>query len=125
MKREKPRWSASNENGFTLLEVTLAALLLVGVIAGLFGSFVSANRWIQPQNNVGYNVARERLEWLYEAVRQDWWNSGGRPLSAGTYSEGAFAYDGVNYTRSYTVTSVDANGDATEDYRRVQVTVSW
>ena len=125
MKNGKPRWNAFNERGFTLLEIGIATLLLVGMIAGLFGAFVSANHWIQPQNNTGYNLARERLEQLAEAVRHDWWSLGGRPLSAGAHPEGVFTYDGVNYNRDYTVTSVDANGDTVEDYRRVEVTVTW
>jgi hypothetical protein len=33
--------------------------------------------------------------------------------------------DGVTYTTNYTVAGVDVDGDLTEDYRKVDMTVSW
>ena len=109
------------QTGFTLVELTVATLLLVTVVAGLFAAFVSANRWIKPQSAVASNVARERLETLFEAVRQDWWDVGGRPLSiGGPYADGTTTLDGVTYTRTYTVSSVSGT-----DYRKVEARVTW
>lgn len=122
--------------------------VLIAMTAGLlFGSFVTANRWIeQPtskHNNMAYNFARARAEMLWREVRQDSWDSG--ELAANHVEVGPktpatdFRDDtlnGVDYWRWYRVNNdadeadstqlrIDQNGDGQEDYRRVEVTVLW
>jgi hypothetical protein len=122
----RPCLILKQEDGFSLLEISVAALLLTGVMAGLYSSFVTANRWIQPQSNAAYSVARERLESLHEYVRQDWWASAGHPLSVGGPNpDGSATIDDVSYAREYSVINVDSDSDGVQDYRRAQVTVSW
>ena|SRR3989338_7717242 len=119
-------WKHARQAGFTLVEVSVAGLLLTTLVAGLFAAFIAANRWIKPQDNSAHNLAREKIDRLYEAVRQDWWNASGWPLSVGgPYAEAAISLDGVSYTRTYTITSVDRDGDMVEDYRKADVVVSW
>ena len=113
--------------GFTLIETILAALLLSTVVAGMYGAFVSAARWNRPPFNIAHNIAREKLENLYEAVRADWWDTGttapaGYRLDVGSYPDGQVTVDGLAYSREYIVSAVQG-GYA--DYRRVEVKVQW
>ena len=107
--------------GFTFAELIIAALLITGVMAAVYGSFMTANRWLLPQTNVAFQVARSTMEGLHEAVRMDWWSAASQPLTlGGPYADGNVTLDGVVYTRTYTVLAV-----AGRDYRRVQVDVTW
>lgn len=111
--------------GFTLVELLVTALIIALASGVVLSAFVNAHRAVRPGTNVAGYLAKERLELLNEAVRQDWWLAGGRPLTPGTVAEGNFPVDGVPYTRSYTVTDINVNGDGVNDYRRARVTVTW
>ena len=115
----------NSERGMSMIEVTVATLLLVTVVAGLYSAFISAYKLIQPRGDSAYNVARMRFENLYEAVRQSWWSTNTKPLGIGSHADGAINVDTTSYTRDYTVTSIDADGDGKEDYRKVTVKVTW
>jgi type II secretory pathway pseudopilin PulG len=113
------------DRGFTLVELTVAALLVVTVAAGVLATLINAAQAIRPANHVAHYLAMQTFERLHEAVRQDWWPLGGFPLSVGgPYPDAAPVMDGVPYTRTYQVFS-ETNGDGIEDYRRVRVTVTW
>lgn len=118
----------TDKRGFTLLELVIAALLLVTVCAGILSAFFNAMRLVDPKAGLESLFARERLERLYEYVRHDWWSTSTGPLSVGNYpSDGTRSLpNGKTLSRSYVVTAVDVNGDAVADYRRVvtQVTSS-
>ena len=115
-----------NEKGFSLIEIMIAALLTATVAAGVLGMLVNAKRAIRPGNNIAGYLAKDKLETLYEAVRQDWWGVGGNPLSVGGPTVDNVTVDNITYNRSYTVTAINANADAVPDnYRRVDVTISW
>lgn len=106
--------------GFTLIELIVAATLLAAVAGAIFGALASANRFARPEldRSIGVHLAREKLEELSEAVRQDWWGDNGRPLSTGSSPNENVTIDGAVYKRSYRVQSV-----AGKDYRRVTMTV--
>lgn len=117
----KPRGAA----GFTLLEIIIATLLISTVMSVVLAGFVSANKWVSPESNVAYNLGRERLDRLYEFVRQDWWNNTStdpqRSLNP-AYNPPAetITLDGMAYTRDYTVSAL-----STKPYRKAKVTVEW
>src|SRR3989338_6531623 len=111
----------TGESGFTLLELIVAIVLVAAVSAVLFSSFSSSGNFTNTKNHTAAGFARQSLEALYEAVRQDWWTNASQPLS--TASPGPqpapTTVDGISFTPSYTVTTVDVNGDSNEDYRKV------
>ncbi|MCG3176031.1 MAG: hypothetical protein MOGMAGMI_00969 [Candidatus Omnitrophica bacterium] len=113
--------------GFTLLEITLAAILFAVAAAGVLSAFANASRAVTPGNNTAHYLAAERHEILREAVRQDWWGAGGNPLSpGGPTSDGTITLNGVGYDRQWTVVAVNADGAGeTDDYRRATVRVEW
>jgi len=146
VRRRDLKMCAKNSRGFTLTEVVIAALLMALAAGGLFAAFISANRWIQPEtsrhNNIAFNIARARLEGMYDMVRGDMWddtalnnavNNGLNmtPHHAGEtdHNPAGMQMNGVDYFRNYTVTYVDTNhdgiADENDDYRKVQATVSW
>lgn len=121
------RMDRLDRDGFTLLEITIAALLFATAAAGVLSAFVNASRALTPGNNTAHYLAAERQEMLREAVRQDWWGVGGNPLSAGgPYNDGVINLNGVAYTRSWTVAAVNADAAGeTDDYRRAVVRIEW
>ncbi len=110
--------------GFTLTELILACFLIVGASAAMYSSFMTAHRWLQPQNHAAYHLAKLRMEDLHEAVRQDWWSSANRPLTLGSFGDGTTTIDGTAYTRTYTVTDFTAFAGG-RDFRKVVVDVTW
>ena len=111
----------SKRGGFTLVELIIAATLLAAVAGAIFGALVSANRFPRPEldRSSGTNLAREKLEELSEAVRQDWWPNNGQPLSPGNSAVENITVDGATYQRSYRVENV-----AGKDYRRATMKVT-
>ena len=109
------------------MEILIAAMILVLVTVGLLKAFVTA-RGFQPfqfTRSAAANLAREKLETLYEAVRQDFVGDDAKPLGVGVHVDPVIVMpDGLKYTRQYTVSPVDVDGGG-EDYRKVDVTVSW
>lgn len=122
-----PRIAPLDRRGFTLLEITIAALLFATAAAGVLSAFVNASRALTPGNNTAHYLAAERQEMLREAVRQDWWPAGGNPLTpGGPYADGVITLNGTAYTRSWTVVAINADGaGAADDYRRATVRVEW
>ena len=112
-----------------MTEIIIAITLFALLAAGLYSTFASAGRWVQPTSNnqnVATYVAAGELEELYPAVREDWWEGAGatgQPLTAGAHSSPSVVLDGVTYTKSYIVSPVTGTGNP--DYRKVEETVSW
>jgi prepilin-type N-terminal cleavage/methylation domain-containing protein len=118
-----------NRSGFTMVEIVVSMVLLVAVSAVAFTSFTSSTKTTQATpDNIAYNVARGVLDQLYEYVRADQWATAGQRLNPNAPGP-AFAnqtLNGVTFTPTYTVASKDADGaGSTDDYRRVDVTVTW
>ena len=107
------------------MEILVAMLLLAGVSAVTFYAFSSSTQIVDNWSNVAYNFGRGHLEEFYERVRQDQWAAVGLPLSTAAPGPQPLVttLNGVTYTATYAVTSVDLDGDAQEDYRRVTMMV--
>jgi hypothetical protein len=95
-------------------------------VAGIFSAFASASRWLKPETNASFNIARGSMEPLYGQVAQDAW-SGGVPsdLNTGTTHTQTVQADRVDYTWTRDISSVsrDVHGTPSEVYRKVKVTV--
>ena len=116
---------AFERKGFTLLEIMVAMMLLVGVGSLVIIALANAARLAKPapEKYTAYNVARKTSENLADAVRDDTWNSGN--LTPGAHPLVAATYNGVSYTPEYTVVDVDVNGDGKVDYRKTDTKVQW
>lgn len=103
-------------------------LVLSTVAVALLRTGITARQAtpLQLDRSGAENIARTRLESLYESVRQDLWGLANQPLSIGT-SQGApqgVVVNGKTYTLSYTVAGVNLSGDGGgQDYRKVEVLV--
>jgi type II secretory pathway pseudopilin PulG len=105
-------------------------MVLLATVAGFtLSAFTSSVQITQAgsKTNVCYNLARQALDRLNEAVRADevgqaWWSGNGRPLSlTGPAPQPPnTTLDGATYTSVYTVS--DPGGG--KDYRKVTITVS-
>ncbi len=117
-----------SKKGFTLIEVVVAMVVLSTVAVALLRVGISARQAtpVQMDRAGAENIARMKLESLYESVRQDQWNVADQPLSVGT-SQGSpqnVVVNGKTYILSYTVSSVNLSGDGGgQDYRKVDVLV--
>ncbi len=96
--------------GFTLVEVLVAACILVGAIVGLLGAFPVGYLDIAYDGRVSQAaaLAQQQLEGLKQ---------GPFPPGSGTQTRGA-------YTLTWTVTSVGFAG-AASDLQQVSVVVTW
>ncbi len=109
MEKRKP-----GAAGFSLVEVLVAALILMVAIAGLLSAFPVGHRDIVYSGRVSQAVelAQQKLE----------------ELKSGTYPAADGSADGTQtngaYTISWTVTNVGFAGSV-DDLRKVDVTVSW
>ena len=116
-----------NQNGFSLVEVVVALIVLAVLSVGLLRGAISAHRSVPAQldRSGAQNLGRAIIESLYEAVRQDWWNLTDRPLSVGTPlgAPRATTVAGRTYTSEYSVAAVNLVGDPGQDYRKIEVTV--
>lgn len=112
------------EDAFTLVEVVVATLLLVTVVAFVYTMFATSARFIRPYYGEGHYLAKNRLEELLEEVRQDRWNVVTQPLNpAFNPPAQTFTINNVPYTRDYTVD--DLTTTPGRPYRRVRMTVTW
>lgn len=116
-----------------MVEILVAMVLLAAVGATALSFFSSSTQIVRSSRATALNIARGYLEQLYEYVGRDKYAQSGIPLSlngATLPSAGTQTLDGTVYTTTYTVnngtaTPLDQNGDGQEDYRRVNLTVSW
>lgn len=123
------------QNGFTFVEIIVAMTLLATIGALSISAFTSSTKITQSKHNIAMNIARGYIESFYENVRQDWrdsgvdatkpiyyLNPGPQPLTT--------VLDGVTYTTTYRINRLtgvarDINGDGKEDYRIIDMQVSW
>ena len=122
-----------DRRGFTLMEILVAMTLLSAVAAIAMSSFSNSTKVVPSNANTAFNVARGYLEQFYEYVREDWRPNNNIPLAlSGSLlpSANPQALNGVTYTTTHRVNNssgamIDANGDGQEDYRKIDVTVTW
>ena len=113
-------------SGMSLMEVLIAMFLLTTVGMTVLNVFSSAGGLVRTQRHTAFNIARQELEKLPEAVRQDWWGDVARPLGTAHADPGAVTVNATSFDPSYTVTSSgDQDGDGIEDYRQVEMSVTW
>jgi len=107
---------------FTIIEVLVSSILFAAVVAG-FLSVVASVRHLNARSRqriIATNVARQVLEDLYEAVRQDTWGSGN--LTDGAHNNFLTrTINGITYTVDYNVIS---NPDGIRG-KQVDITVRW
>lgn len=74
----------SDKQGLTLAEILISALILVIASAGLFASFIAANRYVNMSKRrmAAVNLARQVSERLYARVSADTWTNSGSNLLA-------------------------------------------
>lgn len=121
------RPAADGQKGFSITELMVASLLIVTMVLSIFSTVISVYKLAQPQGDVSQDLARQKIEQLYEGIRGDWWNDTGttHPLNVGgPYTEPSVTIDNITYTRTYTVSNV-SNASTPRQYRRVDVDVSW
>jgi prepilin-type N-terminal cleavage/methylation domain-containing protein len=121
-------------NGFTLIELLVATILLVSVIAVVFGAFSSAYKLLRTPTTGGvpfdtytaYNLARESAECFRYTVRQDTWYPSNWPAPTTQpgveVTDGTFTVDGTGYNRYYTINTV--SNDANK-YKKARIRVEW
>lgn len=107
----------SNQNGFTLLELLIALVILSIGLLGLAGLHIAAIRG----NMSGFKiseasaVAQQRIEEI-KAI-----NMASSLLSAGSHNDGNIVVQGITYNRSYSVSDdTPVKGTST-----IIFTVSW
>lgn len=113
--------SKKSNRGFTILEIMIATTLFAALVGVLLSAFVSANQAVvlNDSKSIESNLAREGLESLYNAVRQDQWADTTNPLHPdAVIPEEQVSIDGVIYKRSF-----DADAVAGMNYRKVKMTV--
>ncbi|MEW5758105.1 MAG: type II secretion system protein [Candidatus Omnitrophota bacterium] len=110
-----------SKRSLTLVEVVVAMVILVSVIAGLLATFTAGKRFAlhAKYRLQAINIARGVLESLKDQVRADTWNTGGLRVMDDVVlpaeREGI-----INYSKSYRVENVDNS-----TCRKVTVTVRW
>jgi len=111
----------NNKRALTLTEVMVGAVIVASVFVGLISAIVSVRKLnLRSLHRLqATHLAREVLESLYDDVREDWWSHGTGGLSLGSHNAGSVVIDGINYSRSYTVSST------TTSCRMVTVNVTW
>lgn len=105
---------------FTLTEVLVGAVILSLILGGLISLFTAAKRYVTHSTKrlIAFTLARSKLNELYQAVREDIWESG--DLSVDTHSLPTITIEGVNYSGSYKVKSVPGR-----EYRQVVITIQY
>jgi hypothetical protein len=116
--------------GFSLVEIIVAMVLLVGLGIVAISSFSSSAKVVNTDLNIAYDFARGLMERMPEQVRQDTWATAGLPLSlsAPGPQNVTSVVNGQTFTAAYQVNAgsgapLDVNADGQEDYRKVKMTV--
>jgi len=114
-----------NSSGFTLVEITVAALIFSLAITGLFATITSLNRPSAEafeEVQAAY-IAKGVLEELRSAIDAQIWENPDPEsyalVEGETYTLDPVEYEGLNYSISYEVTGNSIGG------RFVDITISW
>jgi Tfp pilus assembly protein PilV len=117
-----------NSKGVSLLENLIAVVILVFIILGLVGIFISGRQHIAHSRSLvaAAELGRYYLDPLQMQVRQDQWAGNGLGARNGAFCQSDAALlpqniNGILYTPTYVVS--DAPGSTT--IRRVKLTVTW
>jgi type IV pilus assembly protein PilV len=112
---EKEGEKRLNRQGFTLLEVLIALVILaIGVLATAKMEITSVRgNFFSHYLMQGSIVAQDRLEYLDNLAYSD------PSLAAGSYSDGTATISGILFNRLYTVV------DSGAGYKIINYTVTW
>lgn len=110
------RFKKLDQRGVSILEILIAGMLLSGVIVGVLKAFTSAQTLAPPfiAKSIQSNLGREKLEGMYESVRQDQWSSSSNSLYPGTSTPSLSGH----------ASTCKVSNVAGADYRKVELTVS-
>lgn len=125
---DKYKNKMKQNNGFTLLEVLIAALILVVAVAGIFSVFIFTKRSTNLPGSQfqALNFARQQAEDLRVDVIYPDYNADSGDLSTGYHGPESITIGSLPATRSYFVSNgPDSNGDGLPDWRAVTVTINW
>jgi Tfp pilus assembly protein PilV len=110
--------------GMTILEIIIAMLILVLVMAGLANLFVAGKRFVLASRSriAGGELGKYFLDPLQMNVTQSNWDQAGNDLMIGPDRTGsAVKLEGnVEYTPTYNITDVTGT-----DLRQVKLILSW
>lgn len=121
----------TRKKGLTLLEIIVASVILVIVLAGMANLFIAGKRWIMHSRlrATGGELGKYFIDPLHMLVRQDTWNTTANCLSIKNCPNGtAGAAQGLdkNYTANYTITNLTAVGwPSYNSMMRVVANISW
>ena len=112
------------KKGFTLVEVMVAALILVIAVAGIFSVFTFTKRSVNLPGSQfqAMNLSRQEAEELRVAVDYATYDTGN--LAPGTYTD-TITSGSFSGTKTYVVTNVDLDNDGINESRKVVITVNW
>lgn len=99
------------KKAITLVEIIVSAMLLASALAGIVATFVSTRRMVGrgTERVTAANLAREKLNGLYAAVRADEWNAAtndyinANDLNEGVTNTDNIVVDNITYSVSYDV----------------------
>lgn len=120
--RARTLWNTSQRrDGFTIVEVVVAALIFAITVAGAMGAVSSlrAPAAASKEDITAAFIGKQVLEDLRSAVDAETWASG--DLSNGVHTLANMTVGGVTYTPTYTV-SDDPSGTQA---KKVDLTVTW
>lgn len=106
-----------NQKGLSLLEVTIALILLAGVVVGLASIFIAGRRYVlhSRRRMSAAEIGRQFIDPLHMQVRQDQW---GANCVSDTTQCADITQDGL--TGSYLTSAV-----AGSNVRKVILNVTW
>jgi prepilin-type N-terminal cleavage/methylation domain-containing protein len=126
------------KNGFTLMEIMVAAVLFSLVIVGLLSVFITGNKQVihARERMVSSELSKLFVDPMQAHVRQDTWGLAGNALLSGiTYCDSVGGHtqnpicpstpaerkiNNRDFTATYTTTNVTGT-----DLQRVTTTITW
>ena len=117
------------QNALTLIEILISTVVLSLVFLGLLNLFISGRRFLEHSQSRmgGGELGKVFMDPLQMQVRQsDWVDSGvttgtGNQLQLGNTITSAQSLNGITYTATSAVYTVDAAGNL----RGVQTSINW
>jgi Tfp pilus assembly protein PilW len=117
-----------NKSGFTLVEIIMASVIFVLVIAGLLSVFVAGNKQIihVRERITSAELGKLFVDPLQMDVSQATWDQAGNKLIIGSSSAATQKVNNRNFSATYTVADATTDTALTgTDLRRVTTQITW